>query len=413
MKHKKIVVTGLGVVSPIGSSIDKMWSNALEGVCGIRKIPELVELGLPVQIAGNIIDFDPNTYISPKNQKKMDLFIQYGMAAAIQAIQDAGLEASPSNAERIGVAIGSGIGGLDFIEKNYDNAKEKGVRKVSPFFIPGTIINMIAGNLTIEYGFKGPNMGMVSACTTGTHNIGEAARMIDYGTVDVMIAGSAEFATTMSGVSGFAAARALTTGFNDAPHQSSRPWDSKRSGFVLGAGAGVVVLESYEHAQARGAHIYCELAGYGASSDAYHMTAPSPEGEGAILCMKNALADAQEATSNVAYINAHATSTLLGDVIESKAIKTLFGEHAKNININATKSLVGHLVGAAGSVEAIVTILTLRDQKAHPTINLEEPDPECDLDYIPNQARDIKATVGLSNSFGFGGTNGALVFRKI
>lgn len=390
-----------------------MWSNALEGVCGIRKIPELVELGLPVQIAGNIIDFDPNTYISPKNQKKMDLFIQYGMAAAIQAIQDAGLEASPSNAERIGVAIGSGIGGLDFIEKNYDNAKEKGVRKVSPFFIPGTIINMIAGNLTIEYGFKGPNMGMVSACTTGTHNIGEAARMIDYGTVDVMIAGSAEFATTMSGVSGFAAARALTTGFNDAPHQSSRPWDSKRSGFVLGAGAGVVVLESYEHAQARGAHIYCELAGYGASSDAYHMTAPSPEGEGAILCMKNALADAQEATSNVAYINAHATSTLLGDVIESKAIKTLFGEHAKNININATKSLVGHLVGAAGSVEAIVTILTLRDQKAHPTINLEEPDPECDLDYIPNQARDIKATVGLSNSFGFGGTNGALVFRKI
>ncbi len=413
MKHKKIVVTGLGVVSPIGSTIDKMWNNALEGVCGIRKIPELVELGLPVQIAGNIIDFDPNTYISPKNQKKMDLFIQYGMAAATQAIQDAGLEASPSNAERIGVAIGSGIGGLDFIEKNYDKAKEKGVRKVSPFFIPGTIINMIAGNLTIEYGFKGPNMGMVSACTTGTHNIGEAARMIDYGTVDVMIAGSAEFATTISGVSGFAAARALTTGFNDAPHQSSRPWDSKRSGFVLGAGAGVVVLESYEHAQARGAHIYCELAGYGASSDAYHMTAPSPEGEGAILCMKNALADAQEATSNVAYINAHATSTLLGDVIESKAIKTLFGEHAKNININATKSLVGHLVGAAGSVEAIVTILTLRDQKAHPTINLEEPDPECDLDYIPNHARDIKATVGLSNSFGFGGTNGALVFRKI
>lgn len=413
MKNKKIVVTGLGVVSPIGSTVSTAWDNALNGVCGIRKIPELVAQDLSVQIGGNIVDFDLDKYIPAKQQRKMDQFIQYGIGAAIQAIEDADLEITEENAERIGAAIGSGIGGLEFIEKNYSIAKDKGPKKVSPFFIPGSIINMVAGYLSVQYGFKGPTMSMVSACTTGTHNIGEAARMIDYGTVDVMIAGGAESATTLSGISGFASARALAMNFNDAPEQSSRPWDSRRCGFVMGAGAGIVVLESHEHAKRRGARIYCELAGYGTSSDAHHITAPLPDGGGAVRCMKNALMDAEEEMTSVDYINAHATSTQLGDVAETVAIKSMFDKHARQLVINSTKSLTGHMIGAAGSFEAIMTILTLYHQKAHPTINLVEPDPQCDLDYVPGHARDIKASVGLSNSFGFGGTNGSLVFRNM
>ena len=413
MKHKKIVVTGLGIVSPVGSAIDRAWEAVVAGRSGIRKITEL-DAALPVQISGTVEDFNADDYLKPKEQKKMDTFIQYGIGAAVQAITDAGLgPADDEKAARIGVAMGSGIGGLPMIEANYRAYQKGGTRRVSPFFVPGSIINMISGNLSAIYNYRGPNVSLVSACTTGAHNIGEAARIIDYGDADVMIAGSAEMATTALTISGFAMARALTASWNDKPEAASRPWDAKRDGFVLGSGAGVVILEDYDHASSRGAEIYCELAGYGMSGDAYHITQPAPEGRGASQCMKNALADAGENADAVDYVNAHATSTPLGDALETQAIKTTFGDHAKKLCVSSTKSMIGHLLGAAGSVEAVVSIMALHRQIVPATINLENPDPECDLDYVPNQARDKKMRVVVSNSFGFGGTNGTLLFRSI
>ncbi len=413
MKNRKIVITGLGIVSPVGSSIKNAWDNIVTGVSGIRKISAFDAESFPVQIGGSVVDFNPDDYIHLKDQKKMDTFIHYGIGAATQAIRDAQLEVTDANAARIGVALGSGIGGLPCIQSNYQAYLKKGARKISPFFVPASIINMIGGNLSIQYGFKGPNIALVSACTTGTHNIGEAARIIDYGDADVMIAGSAEMATAELTIGGFASARALTTEYNDSPEKASRPWDMKRSGFVLGDGAGVVVLEEYKYACARGAKIYCELAGYGLSGDAYHMTAPPPGGEGAVRCMRQALKNVDGGFVDVGYINAHATSTPLGDKVETEAIKTTFGGDAYQIAISSTKSMIGHLLGAAGSVEAIITILSLYKQIAPPTINLENPDPDCDLDYVPNTARDIRTSAALSNSFGFGGTNGSLLFKSI
>ena len=413
MRNKRIVVTGLGVVSPVGSSVAKAWQALVSGSSGIGKINDFDASDLPVQIAGQVDDFNPEDYIKPKDLKKMDTFIQYGIGAAIQAIQDSGLEITTENAHRIGAAIGSGIGGLPMIEANHKAYLKGGSKKVSPFFVPGSIINMISGYLSVMCGLKGPNLALVSACTTGTHNIGEAARMINYGDADVMIAGGAEKATTPVSISGFNSARALTSTYNDNPEYASRPWDLQRCGFVLGDGAGVVVLEEYEHARARGSQIYCELAGYGMSSDAYHITQPAPGGEGAARCMKNALQDAEELAESIGYINAHATSTPIGDKLETEAIKATFGNHAQKVAISSTKSMIGHLLGAAGSVEAIITILALKNQIVPPTINLENPDPECDLDFVPNEARDQKMNVAMSNSFGFGGTNGTLLFRHI
>ena len=413
MKNRKVVVTGLGVVSPVGSQIEIFWSALTNGISGIRKITTFDTENLPVKISGSVIDFVANDYIPPKNQKKMDLFIQYGIGAAHQAIADSGIEITDDNATRIGVAIGSGIGGLPMIEANHSAYQAGGARKISPFFIPATIINMIAGNLSIQYGIKGPNMAMVSACTTGTHNIGDAARIIDYGDADVMIAGSAEMATSPLSVGGFASARALSASHADNPEEASRPWDANRDGFVLGDGAGIVVLEDYEHARQRGARIYCEVAGYGRSGDAYHMTQPVPGGEGAARCMQNALNDAGELPTAVDYINAHATSTPLGDKMETEAIKTIFADHAFQLPISSIKSMIGHLLGAAGSVEAIASILALSNNVVPPTINLTTKDPECDLDYVPDTAREVDLRVAMSNSFGFGGTNGTLLFRSI
>ena len=413
MKNKKIVVTGLGVVSPVGSEIKKFWESLTNGRSGIRKITAFDATDLPTKISGAVTDFSADDYIIRKNQKKMDTFIQYGIGAATQAIQDSGIDITDKNAHRTGIAIGSGIGGLPLIETNHLAYQAGGARKISPFFIPGTIINMIAGNLSILYGIKGPNIALVSACTTGTHNIGEAARMIDYGDADIMIAGSAEMATSPLSVGGFAAARALSSSYTEEPERASRPWDSDRDGFVLGDGAGILVLEEFEHARARGAKIYCEIAGYGCSGDAYHMTQPSPGGEGAARCMQNALNDAQETPDAVDYINAHATSTPIGDKVETDAIKRTFGDHAYKIPVSSTKSMIGHLLGAAGSVEAVASILTLKHQTIPPTINLENPDPDCDLDYVPGSARDENMKLALSNSFGFGGTNGSLLFRVI
>jgi 3-oxoacyl-[acyl-carrier-protein] synthase II len=343
----------------------------------------------------------------------MDPFIHYGIGAGVQAIRDAGLQINESNAHRIGVAIGSGIGGLPGIEKSFGDFLKRGPRRISPFFVPSNIINMAAGNLSIMYGIKGPNISIVTACTTGTHNIGEAARMIVYGDADVMVAGGAEMATCHLGIGGFAAARALCASHNDDPETASRPWDKDRDGFVLGDGAGVLVLEEYEHAKARGARIYCELAGFGMSSDAHHMTQPAEGGEGAVRCMQNALQDAQVNLEEVDYINAHGTSTPAGDKAETIAIKSTFGDHAYRLAVSSTKSMIGHLLGAAGGAEALFSVLSIRDQVLPPTINYDTPDPECDLDYVPNTARDAKLNVVISNSFGFGGTNGTLVFRRI
>ncbi len=412
MLNRRIVITGLGMLSPVGNTVEESWKNIVAGVSGVAPITAFDASEFPVRISASVKNFDPTDYIPKKDIKKMDPFIHFGIAAGIQALEDSGLEVTEENAERIGVAIGSGIGGLPGIERNRDLFVAGGARKISPFFVPSSIINMVSGNLSIMKGLKGPNISIVSACTTGAHNIGDAARMIAYGDADVMIAGGAEMATCPLGVGGFAAARALSTR-NDEPEKASRPWDVDRDGFVLGDGAGVVVLEDYEHARARGANIYCELAGYGMSSDAHHMTQPSPSGEGPARCMLNALKDAGIDKEQVGYINAHGTSTPAGDKAETEAVKRAMGEHAYKLVVSSTKSMTGHLLGAAGGIEAIFAILALRDQVIPPTINLENQDPECDLDYCANEARDAKLDVTLSNSFGFGGTNGTLLFKKI
>jgi 3-oxoacyl-[acyl-carrier-protein] synthase II len=412
LARKRVVITGLGIISPVGLSVRESWDNILGGRSGIGPITHFDVSAFPVRFGGAIRDFDVTQYISPKESKKMDPFIHYGIAAACQAIADAGLEVTEQNAERIGVAIGSGIGGILGIEKGHKSFLEGGPRKVSPFFVPSSIINMISGNLSIMYGIKGPNIAIVTACATGTHNIGEAARVIAYGDADVMIAGGAEMATTPTGLGGFAAARALSTR-NEDPQRASRPWDRERDGFVLSDGAGVVVLEEYEHARARGANIYAEVAGFGMSGDAFHMTQPPEGGEGAKRCMLNALRDARVEGAAVDYINAHGTSTPAGDKAETEAAKAAFGERAYRIPMSSTKSMTGHLLGAAGGVEAIFSVLAIRDQVAPPTINLDNPDAECDLDYVANTAREMKIEVALSNSFGFGGTNATLVFRKV
>jgi 3-oxoacyl-[acyl-carrier-protein] synthase II len=412
VSQRRVVVTGLGIVSPVGLSIVDAWDNITSGRSGIRPITSFDVSDFSVRFGGTIEGFDVSEYVAKKDARKMDLFLHYGVAAGIQAFRDAGLVVSEQNAERIGVSIGSGIGGLLGIEKNYDAYKNGGPRKISPFFAPSSITNMISGNLSIMYGLKGPNIAMVTACTTGTHSIGEAARIIAYGDAFVMLAGGAEMASTPTGLGGFAAARALSTR-NDDPQTASRPWDKDRDGFVLGDGAGVMVLEEYSSARARGANIYAELAGYGMSGDAYHMTLPSENGEGAARCMRNALRDGGLNPERVDYVNAHGTSTPAGDIAEVCAIKTALGEHARQAAVSSTKSMTGHLLGAAGGVEAIFTVLAIRDQIAPPTINQFTADPECDLDFVPNEARSMKIDVAMSNSFGFGGTNGSLVFKKL
>jgi 3-oxoacyl-[acyl-carrier-protein] synthase II len=406
------VVTGLGIVSPIGNSVAEAWQSALAGTPGIGRITRFDPARLASQMAGEVKGFDVTPYMSAKEARRMDVFIHYGMAAGLQAWRDAALQVTAENAERVGVNFGSGIGGLPMIEAMHDELKASGPRRISPFFIPGTIINMIAGLLSIETGAKGPNLAMVTACTTSTHCIGEAAKSIRYGDADVMIAGGSEAVVTELAMGGFAAARALSTR-NDDPAGASRPWDKDRDGFVLGEGAGAVVLEEYEHARARGAKIYCELSGYGVSADAHHMTAPPEDGDGGFRAMRNALKDASLDSSAVDYINAHGTSTPLGDVAETVAVKRLLGERAPKVAVNSTKSMTGHLLGAAGAVEAVFSILALRDQVSPPTINLRTPDPQCDLDYVPNTARKMPIRVALSNSFGFGGTNGTLVFTRL
>lgn len=412
MTKRRVVVTGLGMLSPLGNTVSETWDNILQGKSGIDTISHFDVTDFPVRIGGSIRNFDATEYIPKKDLKKMDPFIHYGMAAGIQAIEDSGLQITESNAGRVGVAIGSGIGGLPGIEKGTQLYLEGGPRKISPFYVPSNIINMISGNLSIRYGAKGPNFAIVTACTTGTHNIGDSARIIEYGDADVMIAGGAEMASSPTGLAGFAAARALSTR-NDDPQAASRPWDKDRDGFVLSDGAGVVVLEEYEHARTRGAKIYAELIGYGMSGDAYHMTAPSEDGQGAANCMLNALNNAGINPDQVDYINAHGTSTPAGDVIETRAIKNVFAGHAEKIAVSSTKSMIGHLLGAAGGVEAIFSVLSLRDQVAPPTINLDNPDPECDLDYVPHEARQMNIEIALSNSFGFGGTNGTLIFKRM
>ena len=405
------MVTGLGIVSPIGNTVADAWASAVAGKSGITRITRFDPSRLASQIAGEVKGFDVAPYLSPKEARRMDVFIHYGMAAALQAWREAGLQVTPQNAERIGINFGSGIGGLPLIEAQHDELKEKGPRRLSPFFIPGTIINMTAGLLSIEIGAKGPNVAMVTACTTSTHCIGEAMKSIRYGEADTMIAGGSEAVVTELAVGGFASARALSTR-NDDPATASRPWDKERDGFVLGEGAGAVVLEEYEHAKARGARIYCEIIGYGLSADAFHMTAPSEDGDGAFRCMRNALKDAGIEPGAVDYINAHGTSTPLGDIAETKAVKRVMGAHAGKVAVNSTKSMTGHLLGAAGGIEAVFTALAIRDQVSPPTINLRTPDPECDLDYVPNVARKMPIRVALSNSFGFGGTNATLVMAR-
>ncbi len=412
MAKRRVVITGLGIVSPVGSTIEKAWSNIKAGKSGISPIDVFDASEMPVRISGAVRDFVADDYVPPKEQKKMDTFVLYGLAAGLQALDDSGLEVTEANAERIGVAIGSGIGGLPYIERSYGAYLKGGSRKISPFFVPSSIINMVAGNLSIMRGLKGPNMSIVSACATGTHNIGDAARMIAYGDADAVVAGGAEMATTPLGIGGFAAARALSTR-NDDPERASRPWDEERDGFVLSDGAGVLVLEEYEHAKARGANIYCELAGFGWNSDAFHMTQPSQDGAGASKCMLRALEDAEINLDEVGYINAHGTSTPAGDLAETQGVKRTFGDRAYKVLVNSTKSMTGHLLGAAGGVEAVFTVLALRHQISPPTINLDNPGEGCDLDYVANEARDMNTRVGLSNSFGFGGTNGTLVFRTI
>lgn len=410
----RIVVTGMGIVSPVGSSVEVAWKNIIAGQSGIRPIEDYDASALPVRFRGNVIDFDAKRYFEKKELRKMDNFVLYGMAAGIDAITDSGLDfsAHPELAERSGVIIGSGIGGLPGMLEGYKDFLDGGAKRVSPFYVPRNIINMIAGNLSIRYGLKGPNLATVTACASATHSIAQAVRMLQMGDVDVMIAGGAEMAGNDMGIAGFAAARALSTR-NDAPEKASRPWDRDRDGFVLGDGAGVLVLETLERAQARGAKIYGEIIGIGMSADAYHMTAPLEDGSGAARCMTNALRDAGITPDAVDYINAHGTSTPAGDVAETLAIKRAFGDHAYNVLVSSTKSMTGHALGAAGGLEAIFTLLAIRDQIAPPTINLDNPDPDCDLDYVPHTARPHAINIALSNSFGFGGTNASVIFRKL
>jgi 3-oxoacyl-[acyl-carrier-protein] synthase II len=411
MSKRRVVVTGLGMVSPVGNDVATAWANITAGNSGIGEITHFDASTFPTRISGEVRDFDPAEYIAPKDIKKMDPFIHYGVAAGKQAMADAGFEVTEANADRIGAAVGAGIGGLHTIEKTAIDYHERGVRKISPFFVPSSIINMVSGQLSIMLGLKGPNIACVTACTTATHNIGLAMRMIQYGEADAMLAGGAEFATTGTAVGGFCSARAMSTR-NDAPQQASRPWDAGRDGFVLADGSGVLMLEEYESAKARGAKIYCELVGFGMSGDAYHMTAPSEGGEGAARCMKHAIDDAGLNPEQVEYINAHGTSTPQGDLAEVEAAKTVFGDHARKLMMSSTKSMTGHLLGAAGGVEAIFSILALRDNIIPPTINLDEPGEGCDLDFVPHTAREAKVDVVVSNSFGFGGTNGSLVFKR-
>ena len=412
MARRRVVVTGLGLVTPLGNDVMSSWEGILAGRSGACPIDKFDASAFTTTFSAPVKNFDPEPLLPAKDARKMDPFIQYGMVAGIQAMEDSGLEITDANAARIGAAIGSGIGGIGSIESGADTIASKGPRRISPFFVPGAIINMIAGNLSIKYGFQGPNLAVVTACTTGTHNIGLAARLIQYGEVDAMVAGGAEMACTPVGLGGFAAARALSTR-NDNPQAASRPWDRDRDGFVLGDGAGVIVLEEYEFAKARGARIYAELIGFGMSGDAYHMTSPPENGEGAALSMRNAVQDAAIDVSQINYINAHGTSTPAGDVAECKAVKSVMGNAVGQVAVSSTKSMIGHLLGAAGSVEAIFSILAIRDQVAPPTINLDNPDEGCDINLVPHTAQEMPINAVLSNSFGFGGTNGSLIFRKI
>ncbi len=412
MSKRRVVITGLGAVTPLANNVVDTWDGIINGKSGISSIDSFDISSFATRFGGVIRGFDISEYIPAKDAKRMDGFIHYGIAAGCQAIEDSGIEVKEENAERIGVAIGAGIGGITGIERCYTTYKASGPRRISPFFVPGNIINMIAGNLSIKYGLKGPNFSIVTACSTGTHNIGDASRLIKYGDADVMLAGGAEYCTSSAtAMAGFASARALSRR-NEDPQHASRPWDKDRDGFVLSDGAGVVVLEELEHAKARGAKIYAEVIGYGMSGDAYHMTMPSEGGEGAARCMKNALCDAKVNPDQIDYINAHGTSTPAGDIGETQAMKVAFGDHAYKVAISSTKSMIGHLLGAAGGIEAVFSALALKNQIAPPTINLDNPDPDCDLDYVPNAARQMKIELAISNSFGFGGTNGTLVFKR-
>ncbi len=409
---RRVVVTGLGIVSPVGLNLKESWENIKAGKSGVVSIDTFDTTDFSCKIAATVKNFDASPVIPAKDLKKMDTFIHYGLVAADEAIKDSGLEITEANAERIGVAISSGIGGLPMIEVNSGKLINGGPRRISPFFVPGSIINMISGNFSIRYGVKGPNISIVTACSTGTHSIGESARIIAYGDADVMFAGGAEMASSPLGIGGFAAARALSTR-NDDPEAASRPWDKDRDGFVLGDGAGVLVLEEYEHAKARGATIHAEVAGFGYNSDAYHMTLPLPDGSGAGKCMQLALKDAGINADDINYVNAHGTSTPAGDVAETTAVKYALGNHAAKIAISSTKSMTGHLLGAAGGIEAVFSVMSIKEQIAPPTINLEHPGEGCDLDYVPDTAREMKIDYALSNSFGFGGTNGTLIFKKL
>ena len=412
MSRRRVVVTGLGMVSPLGNTVAGTWEGILAGKSGAKPITTFDASAFSTRFCAPVCDFEPEPYIELRDARRMDPFIQYGIVAGVQAMQDSGLQVTEENAARIGANIGAGIGGIGSIETVSKTLETRGPRKLSPFFVPGAIINMISGNLSIKYGFKGPNLAMVTACTTGTHSIGMAARMIQWGEVDAMLAGGAEMASTPVGIGGFAAARTLSTR-NDDPERASRPWDKDRDGFVLGDGAGVLMLEEYEFAKARGANIYAELIGFGTSADAYHITSPPDNGEGAAQSMVNAIKDAAINVDAIDYINAHGTSTQVGDIAECMAVKNVFGETANQLAISSTKSMIGHLLGAAGAVEAIFSILAIRDQVAPPTLNLDEPSEGCDLNFVPNTAQEREINTVLSNSFGFGGTNGSLIFRRI
>ncbi|HGM6833158.1 TPA: beta-ketoacyl-ACP synthase II [Serratia marcescens] len=413
MSKRRVVVTGLGMLSPVGNTVESTWNALLAGQSGISLIDHFDTTAYATKFAGLVKNFNSEDFISRKDARKMDAFIQYGIAAGMQAMQDAGLDITEANASRIGAAIGSGIGGLGLIEENHSSLVNGGPRKISPFFVPSTIVNMIAGHLTIMYGMRGPSISIATACTSGVHNIGHAARIIAYNDADVMLAGGAEKASTPLGVGGFGAARALSTR-NENPQAASRPWDKDRDGFVLGDGAGMMVLEEYEHAKKRGAKIYAEVVGFGMSSDAYHMTSPPENGAGAALAMENALLDAGVTPSQIGYINAHGTSTPAGDQAEAQAVKSVFGADAERVLVSSTKSMTGHLLGAAGAIESIFTVLALRDQAVPPTINLDNPDEGCDLDFVPHEARQVSdMEFSLCNSFGFGGTNGSLIFRRV
>ena len=412
MSRRRVVVTGLGIVSPVGIGVAEAWDNIVAGRSGIGRITRFDASGFPTQIAGEVKGFDVSRWLSAKEARRFDTFVHYGLVATMEAIKDAGLDGYAGDKDRCGVCIGSGIGGLPMIEETHRAYLQGGLRKISPFFIPGTIINMIAGLVSIHYGYRGPNLGTVSACSTGNHSLGEAARLIEYGDADIMVAGGSEATVSPLGIGGFVAARALSTR-NDDPATASRPWDVGRDGFVLGEGAGILVLEEYEHAMARGARIYCEIAGYGMSADAHHITAPPEDGGGAARSMRNALRNGALAATDIDYINAHGTSTPLGDVAECIAVKRAFGDHAHALAISSTKSMTGHLLGAAAGIEAVFTALAFRDQLAPPTANLVDVDPQCDLDFVPRDARPMRIRAALSNSFGFGGTNATIAFRAI